>query len=61
MLTDYVCNTLGAGNYILGVFIDLSNTFDTVNHNILEFEKLNHYGIRGVALAWFINYLSERF
>ena len=45
--------------YTLGIFIDLSKAFDTVNHNIL-LEKLTNYGIENSNLAWFKNYLSNR-
>ena len=44
-LVNDISSSFERGEYTLRIFIDLSKTFDTVDHEIL-ISKLDHYGIK---------------
>ena len=55
----HINNALAENNHVLGIFIDLSKAFDTIDHNIL-LKKLEIYGIRGTPLQLIKSYLLDR-
>ena len=58
-LVDKILKSWNKGEYVLGLFLDLSKAFDSINHEIL-INKLYCYGNRGNVLTWFRNYLKNR-
>ena len=59
VINDYLWNMENQQITII-VTIDLSATFDTVDHQILTDVLNKRFNIDGVALEWFSNYLSSR-
>ena len=58
-LVDQIANAADNNEITAGVFLDLSKAFDTLDHDIL-LKKLDTYGLRGIVLDWFRNYLTNR-
>ncbi len=58
-LIDHLTNQVDKRNIPINVYIDLSKAVDTLNHGIL-LDKLNYYGICGIANGLLQNYLTNR-
>ena len=58
-LINRICTAMDQRETTVGVFLDLSKAFDTLDLDIL-FAKLEHYGICDVALQWMKSYFSYR-
>ena len=58
-LTERVQEALNKNTFALGIFLDISKAFDTVDHQIL-LDKLKRYGFCGTVLKWLGDYLVDR-
>lgn len=56
---NHILANVESKNHVIGIFIDLSKAFDTIDHSKL-LDKLLHYGIRGRAHKILNSYLSGR-
>ena len=59
LFVDNIRKNIDIGKLVGAIFIDLTKAFDTVSHSVL-LSKLSVYGIKGVELEWFTNYLFSR-
>ena len=58
-LVNKIASAIDQHETTVGVYLDLSKAFDTLDHQIL-FAKLEHYGICDVTLQWFKSYFACR-
>ena len=58
-LYEFILEKIDKNSNVCGVFLDPAKAFDSVNHQIL-LDKLEHYGIRGMAFDFFNSYLTNR-
>ena len=58
-LVEQVTSAVEKNEGTLGIFLDLSKAFDTIDHDILLY-KLEYYVFRCIVLDWFNRYLENR-
>ena len=58
--TNKCFKALNDSECVLGIFIDFSKAFDTVDHTILISKLRNFYDFSDSAVSWFSDYLENR-
>ena len=59
LLIDRITEALVKGDCVVGIYLEFSKAFDTVNHEIV-LQKISTYGIQYIVLEWFRDYLTNR-
>ena len=58
-LIDKVSEALEKEKNVIGIFLDFSKAFETIDHNGV-LNKMQYYGVPGIAIFWFQSYWSNR-
>jgi len=58
-LTEKITTALDNNMFAIGIFFDLSKTFDAVDYEIL-IPKLYHYGFQDIVINWRIDHFYNR-
>lgn len=58
--TDSLARCLNKGSRTDIIYFDFAKAFDSVNHDIILDKLKNQYGINGLLLKFFVEYLSSR-
>lgn len=56
---ESIIDSVDRGEQVIGVFMDLSSAFDSVDHMLL-LKKLNNLGVTGISYKWFQSFLVNR-
>lgn len=59
-LVEDIATAIDNKEFAIGVFIDLSKAFDTIDHERL-LKKMYRFGVRGPAYVWIQSYLCDRY
>ena len=57
---NFIINSLNSKTPVIGVFVDVSKAFDSID-SIILLAKLFMLGFRGNCHSWLSSYLSNRF
>ena len=59
-VVDKISEAIDNRKLTIGVFLDFSKAFNMIRHDVL-WAKLEHYGVRGLALDWFRSVVLKLF